>query len=220
MANERRASNGSPVHEGPVHVGRSLSVQRPIGSDLDAKTNWGTRHYWFRSFGESMLVTDNFFPRTSHQAIALTAFVGICFGAASLGGAATYPRIEGWYAALAKPSWTPPGWIFGPVWTALYAAMAVAAWLVWRQKGIVGARLPLTLFGIQLGLNVAWSWLFFGLQSPGLAVIDIVLLLVAIAATLVAFWRRSAVAGVLMAPYLGWVGFATVLNVAIWRLNV
>jgi tryptophan-rich sensory protein len=158
-------------------------------------------------------------PRPSHQAIALIAFLAICFGAAALGGAATYPRIENWYAALVKPSWTPPDWIFGPVWTALYTCMAVAAWLVWRQKGIADARVPLTFFGIQLGLNVAWSWLFFGLQSPGLAVIDIVLLLAGIAATLLAFWRRSVIAGVLLMPYLGWVGFATLLNVAIWRLN-
>jgi tryptophan-rich sensory protein len=159
-------------------------------------------------------------PRTAHQAIALSAFLAICFVAAALGGAATYPQIENWYATLAKPSWTPPDWIFGPVWTALYTCMAVAAWLVWRQRGMADALAPLAIFGIQLGLNVAWSWLFFGFQSPGLAVIDILLLVAAIAATLVAFWRRSLAAGVLLVPYLGWVGFASVLNVAIWRLNL
>jgi benzodiazapine receptor len=159
-------------------------------------------------------------PRPSHQAIALCAFMAVCFGSAALGGAATYPRIDTWYAALAKPSWTPPDWVFGPVWTGLYTCMAVAAWLVWRRKGVVDALVPLTFFGIQLGLNVAWSWLFFWFQSPGLAVIEIVLLLVAISGTLVAFWRRSSVAGLLLVPYLCWVGFATVLNFAIWRLSV
>lgn len=157
--------------------------------------------------------------RTSHQAVALIVFLALCFGAAALGGAATYPRIEDWYTDLAKPPWTPPGWLFGPVWTALYTCMAVAAWIVWRQKGTAAAQVPLIVFGIQLALNVAWSWLFFGLQSPGLAVIDIFLLLAAIIATLIAFWRRSVIAGALLVPYLGWVGFASALNVAIWWMN-
>ncbi len=158
-------------------------------------------------------------PRTSHQVIALIVFLAVCFGAAALGGAATYPRIENWYADLAKPSWTPPGWIFGPVWTVLYAWMAVAAWIVWRQKGTAAAQAPLIIFGIQLAQNVAWSWLFSGLQSPGLAMIDIFLLLAAIVATLIVFWRRSVIAGALLVPYLGWVGFASALNVAIWWMN-
>lgn len=153
------------------------------------------------------------------QTVALVFLLALCFGAAALGGAATYPQIEGWYAGLAKPAWTPPGWIFGPVWTALYAAMAVAAWLVWRQKGLAGARWPMALFAVQLGLNAAWSWLFFGLQSPGLGLVDIVLLWIGIAATMAAFWRRSAAAGLLLAPYLAWVTFAAALNHAIWRLN-
>ena len=132
---------------------------------------------------------------------------------------ATAPQIDGWYADLAKPSWTPPGQVFGPVWSILYASMAVAAWLVWRQSGWAGARGPLALFAGQLGLNVAWSWLFFGLQSPGLACLDILLLLAAILATLIAFWRRSIAAGALLLPYFVWVGFATALNLAIWRMN-
>ena len=134
-------------------------------------------------------------------------------------GAARIPRIEGWYAALTKPSWTPPGWLFGPVWTVLYLGMAVAAWLVWRQKGLSAARGALTLFGVQLGLNVAWSWLFFGLRNPGLGFVDILSLWVAIAATLVAFWWRSVLAGLLFVPYLAWVTFAAVLNYSIWQSN-
>jgi benzodiazapine receptor len=153
------------------------------------------------------------------QIVGLVALLALCFAAAAAGGAATYPRIQGWYAELAKPPWTPPGWLFGPVWTALYTAMAVAAWLVWRQAGLAGARWPLGLFAVQLGLNVAWSWLFFGLRSPGLGLIDILLLWIAIAATLASFWRRTTAAGLLLAPYLAWVTFAAVLNFAIWRLN-
>jgi tryptophan-rich sensory protein len=97
--------------------------------------------------------------------------------------------------------------------------MAVAAWLVWGQAGLTRAAVPMALFGIQLFLNALWSWLFFGLHSPGSAAVDIVLLWIAIAATTVAFWRRSTVAGILFVPYLVWVSFAIALNLAIWRLN-
>lgn len=151
--------------------------------------------------------------------LALIVLLAVCFGAAAAGGAATYPNVEGWYRLLAKPSWTPPDWLFGPVWTALYASMAVAAWLVWRRRGLAGARGAWALFAVQLALNVGWSWLFFGLRSPGLALLEIVVLLVAIAATLAAFWRRSLAAGLLLVPYLGWVGFAALLNFAIWMMN-
>lgn len=155
----------------------------------------------------------------TRQVIGLTVACAVCIGAAAVGGAVTYPRIESWYAALTKPPWTPPGWLFGPVWSVLYGSMALSAWLVWRRQGFAAAGLPLLLFAVQLFLNLMWSVLFFGLKSPGLALLDIVLLLVAIAATLVSFWRRSAAAGGLLVPYLAWVGFATALNFAIWRLN-
>ena len=110
----------------------------------------------------------------TRQAVGLLVLVAVCVGAAAAGGAATYPRIEGWYTALAKPSWTPPNWVFGPVWIVLYIAMAVAAWLVWRQKGLPGSRRALALFALQLGFNVVWSWLFFGLRNPGLGFLDII----------------------------------------------
>lgn len=145
--------------------------------------------------------------------------VAICFAAAGLGGLATTPKIDNWYATLAKPNWTPPNWVFGPVWSALYLGMAISAWLVWRQGGWSGAVVPMSLFGIQLLLNATWSWLFFGLQRPGFALVDIVLLWTAILATTVAFWFRSLVAGMLLVPYLAWVSFASALNFAIWRLN-
>ena len=140
----------------------------------------------------------------------------LCFVVAGIGGLVTTPSIPNWYSGLVKPSWTPPSWVFGPVWSVLYLCMAVAAWLVWRKGN---ALVPLTFFAVQLAFNAAWSWLFFGLHSPGAALIDIVLLWIAIAATTIAFWRRSVVAGLLFLPYLAWVSFAATLNFAIWRLN-
>lgn len=154
-----------------------------------------------------------------HPWIGLVVFLAICFAMAGIGGAVTTPKTPGWYATLAKPSWNPPNWVFGPVWSALYLCMAVAAWLVWRQGGLPAVRLPLALFGVQLLLNVLWSCIFFGLQNPGLAFGEVLLLWGAIAATTVAFWQRSRVAGLLLVPYLAWVSFASVLNFVIWRLN-
>jgi translocator protein len=151
--------------------------------------------------------------------VGLIVLLLLCFAVAGVSGLATTPNIPNWYAHLAKPSWTPPDWVFGPVWSMLYFTMAVAAWLVWRQAGLAGAAITMALFGIQLLLNALWSWLFFGLHSPGAAAVDIVVLWMAIAATTVAFWRRSALAGILFVPYLVWVSFATALNLALWRLN-
>ena len=153
----------------------------------------------------------------TRQILALALFLAVTFSAAGIGSLATTPNITTWYAGLAKPSWNPPNWIFGPVWTVLYISMAVAAWLVWRQGGLW--QWPLALFAVQLALNAAWSWLFFGFHMPGAAFIEVVALLVAIAATTIAFWPRSMAAGILMLPYLGWVSFASVLNFTIWRLN-
>ena len=154
-----------------------------------------------------------------HPWLGLIVFLVICFAAAGIGGAATTPKIGTWYATLVKPAWNPPNWIFGPVWSALYFCMAVAAWLVWRQGGLAGAKVPLTLFAVQLVLNVLWSCIFFGLEMPGLAFAEVLLLWAAIAATMVTFWLRSLVAGILFVPYLAWVSFASFLNFTIWRLN-
>ena len=150
------------------------------------------------------------------QGLVLLGFIALCLAAGALGAAVTAPAITAWYATLAKPSFNPPNWIFAPVWTTLYVLMAIAAWLVWRRGN---ARTPLVLFALQLVLNSAWSLLFFGLHRVDLALIDIVLLLAAIAATALSFRPRSAVAALLLVPYLAWVSFATVLNFAIWRLN-
>ncbi|MSR21830.1 MAG: tryptophan-rich sensory protein [Gemmatimonadetes bacterium] len=146
----------------------------------------------------------------------LVVSLAICYGAAAVG--AQFMPGE-WYEELAKPTWTPSSWLFAPVWTALYGMMAVAAWLVWRRHGAKGARWPLLLFAVQLSLNSMWSWLFFGLESPGVAMVDIVALWIAILGTTFAFWRLSRRAATLMVPYVIWVSFAAALNFAIWRLN-
>jgi translocator protein len=151
--------------------------------------------------------------------IGLVVFIVVCLGAGGLGAIATTPEIEGWYKTIAKPSWNPPDFVFGPVWTTLFIMMAIAAWLVWKPAGFKEAGLPLSLFGAQLALNVGWSWIFFGLHEPGWAVAEIVILWLAIVATTVAFFQCSKIAGWLMVPYLAWVSFASVLNFAIWRLN-
>lgn len=147
---------------------------------------------------------------------ALVGFITVCLGAGILGSVATRGGLVPWYATLTKPSWTPPPWLFGPVWTLLYIGMAVAAWRVWQGRDGAG---PMRLFAMQLALNTLWSFLFFGMQRPDLAFVDIVALWLSIAATLASFWRRDRVAGALFVPYLAWVSFASALNLAIWRLN-
>ncbi|MES1210793.1 MAG: TspO/MBR family protein [Acidobacteriota bacterium] len=155
----------------------------------------------------------------SRSLLALAGFAALCFAAAALGGIWTSGAIPTWYQEIAKPAWTPPSWLFGPVWTALYLAMGVAAWLVWKQGGWSARRGALTLFLVQLALNTAWSGLFFGLRNPALGMLDITLLWIAILLTLLAFRRVSAAAAWLFVPYLLWVTFAAALNVSIWRLN-
>lgn len=154
--------------------------------------------------------------------IALAVFILICLGAGAIGGMVTASSIPTWYARLSKPSFGPPNWLFGPVWTALYIIMAVAAWLVWRKPAAampLPKSLYLVVFAIQLELNLLWSLLFFGLRSPAGAFADIIALWCAIVATTVLFWRVSAWAGALLIPYLAWVSFAGALNFAVWRLN-
>ena len=148
--------------------------------------------------------------------LGLVGWVLLCFAAPALGYAA---NSGGWYSTLNKPAWNPPAWLFGPVWTVLYAAMAVAAWQVWRRGGWREQRRPLILFVVQLALNALWTPLFFGLNRPDLAFAEIVLLWLAIVATIRAFARVRTTAAWLLAPYLAWVSFASVLNFTIWRLN-
>lgn len=126
-----------------------------------------------------------------------------------------------WYATLLKPTWNPPSWLFGPVWTLLYIAMAVALWLVRRERDVDDAlrRRAVALFAIQFLLNLSWTPLFFGLRSPGLAFVEICLLWIALLSTMLTFGRVRALAGYLLLPYLLWVSFALVLNGTIWLMN-
>ena len=147
------------------------------------------------------------------SAAALVGFILLVVAAGSF-GALFHPG--DWYEALRKPPLTPPDWIFGPVWSVLYLLIAVAVWLVWRT----GAdRTALALWSAQLALNALWSWLFFGLQQPGLALIEILCLLVLVVATVRVFSRTSNLAGSLLIPYAAWVAFASYLNAGVWYLN-
>ena len=156
-------------------------------------------------------------PRTK-QIVGLAAWLTLSFVAAAIGGAASI-QAGPFYAQLVRPTWAPPSSIFGPVWTVLYALMGIAAWLVWRAADFRAVRLPIALFLVQLMLNALWSWLFFRWNHGALAFADILLLGVAIAATLIAFWRISRLAGALLIPYLLWVMFASALNYSVWQLN-
>ena len=145
--------------------------------------------------------------------VALSCFFAVCFAVAAFGAQFT-PGL--WYAGLEKPSWNPPSWVFGPVWAALYAMIAMAGWLVWRHTGTL--RTPaMAVYAVQLALNGAWSWLFFGLHRPGLAFAEILVLTVAIAVNVAVFWRLRPLAGALLVPYLAWVTFAAALNFSLWR---
>lgn len=149
--------------------------------------------------------------------LGLVGWLVLCFGVAAVGGVAT--DTGAWYQELTRPSWNPPGWVFGPVWTLLYTLMAIAAWGVWKENGLRAHAVPLTLFGAQLALNGLWSWLFFGWQLPGWAFAEILVLWAAIAATLQAFYRVKAWTGYLLIPYLLWVSYAAALNGWIWWMN-
>lgn len=148
--------------------------------------------------------------------LVLTGFLLLSFSAAAVGS--LYPPGE-WYAALVKPSWNPPAWVFGPVWTLLYFCIGLSGWLVWRESGWRSATPAFLVYGLQLILNGAWSWLFFGLHRPDLAFIEIALLWLSILVTVILFARKSRSAAWLLLPYLCWVGFAGALNLALWLLN-
>ncbi|MBL8265503.1 TspO/MBR family protein [Steroidobacter sp.] len=152
------------------------------------------------------------------QIFGLAGWLAVCFAAAAVGAVASV-QAGSFYLSLVRPSWAPPASVFGPVWTVLYALMAVSAWLVWREGGFRHARTALTLFLVQLILNALWSWLFFAWHLGAAAFVDIVLLWGLIVATVIAFWRIRPLAGALLIPYLLWVSFATALNYSVWQLN-
>jgi benzodiazapine receptor len=154
-----------------------------------------------------------------HGVIALIGFLAATFLVAGTSTIFTASSIASWYAGLAKPSFNPPNQIFGPVWTLLYTLMAIAAWLVWRRADSPLRSRALLLFWVQLALNFGWSLIFFRGREIGIALIEIVLLWLAILATLFLFFRLSKTAGWMFVPYLAWVSFASVLNFAIWQKN-
>jgi translocator protein len=152
--------------------------------------------------------------------VALVIAVAIPLLVGGLGSAFTVESVRTWYPALVRPSFAPPSWVFGPVWTALYVMMGVASWLVWKRgPERPEVRVALVVYGVQLLFNLAWSWLFFGLRQPLIALVDIVVLLALIAVTIRRFAPISRVAATLLLPYLLWVSFATALNAGFWWLN-
>lgn len=155
----------------------------------------------------------------SRDWIALLISLGICFAMGASGSVVTASSVKTWYSGLLKPAGTPPPWVFGPVWSILYLLMAVAAWLVWRQRIHEHVWLAMALFLAQLILNGVWSFLFFGLRRPGTALVEIIVLLAAIAVTAMRFAEFSRLAFWLMTPYGAWVFYASYLNFGIWRLN-
>lgn len=152
------------------------------------------------------------------QPLGLLGWALLTFAAAALGAFAS-AGAGAFYAELARPSWAPPAWLFAPVWSALYALMAVSVWLVWRRRGFAGARTPLVLFIVQLAANALWSWLFFAWHQGELAFAEVLVLWCLIVATIVSFQRISIVAAVLLYPYLAWSTFASALTFTVWRLN-
>ena len=157
-------------------------------------------------------------PALAKQIVGLVAWLAASYLTSAVGGLASI-NAGAFYNGLVRPDWAPPGWLFGPVWLALFTLMGIAAWLLWRQGGFAAARTALTLFLAQLVFNGLWSWLFFTWGLGLWALLDIFVLWLLIAATLAAFWRRHRLAAALLLPYWAWVSFAAALNFSLWRLN-
>jgi translocator protein len=159
--------------------------------------------------------TDDDPKRAARRPLQAFILVTLLIGAGA--SVFTEPQIATWYAGLAQPSFTPPSWIFAPVWTTLYVVMAVAAWRVWR---IAGTRsVEMLAYAVQLILNFAWSWVFFALHRIGLALAEILILDLAILFTTILFVRRDRLAGLIFLPYLAWSLFASLLTRTLWILN-
>lgn len=156
---------------------------------------------------------------SGRDVLGLVFFLIVCLAVSGIGGAITATSVGTWYQALEKPFFNPPDWVFAPVWTALYVMMAIAGWRVWRRARFEARWTALSVFALQLGLNLTWSFLFFGLQRIDLALVEIVILLLAIIANAVVFWRIERLAGALFVPYALWVAYATALNASLWLLN-
>lgn len=151
--------------------------------------------------------------------LGLGLFTAICLCISAIGGWVTAQGVGTWYQGLQKPDFNPPDWVFAPVWALLYLTIALSGWRVWRRHGLAGARAAMTAYGVQLTLNLTWSFLFFGGRMIGLALAEILVLLGAIGINAWLFWRIDRLASWLLVPYAAWVAFAGVLNFALWRLN-
>lgn len=194
-------------------ISRYSGRYRPVGAGS------GLNHRLRKSPARSLPPTGGM---TNTRLGSITGFIGwliVTFVAAGFGAAASV-NSPAFYQQLTRPNWAPPSWLFGPVWTALYLLMAIAAWMVWKERGgFAEARVPLFLFVVQLVLNGLWTWLFFAWRQGALAVVDIVILWILLVATIIGFRRVRPLAGALMIPYIAWVSFAAALSVAVWRLN-
>lgn len=159
-------------------------------------------------------------PSIFQNFFALLIFAASVAVVSGLGGWITQTSVDTWYQALDRPGFTPPDWVFAPVWTAIYVLMAVAAWLVWRTVEPAYKRFAIGIFYVQLLLNLGWSFLFFGARLPGLAFLELLVLLGAVGVTTVTFMGiNRLVAGLLFVPYLLWTAYAALLNAAIWWMN-
>ncbi len=175
---------------------------------------------WNLACTQIRLIRNRLYNNINMNWLSYVFSILIAQGAGGIGAIFTTSKIPTWYAALAKPSWQPPSWVFGPVWTTLYLLMGIAAARIWNYRGrsslVKGA---LIVYTVQLILNILWSVVFFGAQSPAGALLLIVALWLAIVATIYQFWRIDHTAALLLVPYLLWVTFASVLNATIWHLN-
>ncbi len=158
-------------------------------------------------------------PHRKQDVLGLFAFIILCLAVSAGGGAITATSVDTWYQALEKPTFNPPDWLFAPVWNLLYLLMGIAAWRVWGLTSSRALRLVFLVFGLQLCLNLIWSYLFFGLQRIDLALVEIVILLVVIFINMVMFRNIDRLAGLLLVPYVAWVTYATILNASLWVLN-
>lgn len=157
--------------------------------------------------------------RRKHTWLSLGVFILLCLAVEVFASYWTNQSVLTWYPLLNKPSWTPPSWVFGPVWTILYVMIAIAGWIIYKAEHSPQRSIALIFYGAQLVLNFLWSFLFFSLRSPILGLIDILLLSFLIILTIISAWRVRPLASILLIPYLIWVMYATTLNAGIWLLN-